>query len=299
MATENTIAQKLAEEAAPKRTHMSIWWRFRRHRLALIGFIILGTFIFIAILAPFIAVQDPFYVDLKNFKAPPSWDHILGTDRAGRDVWARLVYASRVSLAVGIVAAFISSGIGVLVGIIAGYAGKWVDNLLMRFTEVVMTLPTFFVLIIASSMVGRSVINIMLIIGLLGWTGKARLVRGQVLSLKEMDYVTAAKALGATAKRISWVHIFPGTVPYVVVSTTLTVGGAILSEAGLSFLGLGVAFETPTWGNLMNSAQSLHVLKYQPWNWLPPGLAIGLTVLSVNFVGDGLRDALDPRTKVD
>lgn len=298
MSTAEGLVEVLEEEAT-RRTRMSVWWRFRRHRLALFGFIVLGTFGLVAIFAPIVAVQDPFFVDLKNYKQGPSLSHILGTDEAGRDVWARLVFAARVSLLVGIVAAAISSGIGVLIGIVSGYAGKILDSILMRFTELIMTLPTFFVLIIASSLVGRSVWMIMLIIGLLGWPGKARLVRGQVLSLKEMDYVTAAKALGASAKRISWVHIFPGTVPYVVVSATLTVGGAILSEAGLSFLGLGVSFETPTWGNLMNSAQSLHVLQYEPWLWLPPGFAIGMTVLSVNFVGDGLRDALDPRTKID
>ena len=298
MSTGEGLVEVLEEEAT-RRTRMSVWWRFRRHRLALFGFIVLGTFLLVAIFAPIVAVQDPFFVDLKNYKQGPSFSHILGTDEAGRDVWARLVFAARVSLAVGIVAAAISSGIGTLIGIVSGYAGSVIDTILMRFTELIMTLPTFFVLIIASSLVGRSVWMIMLIIGLLGWTGKARLVRGQVLSLKEMDYVTAAKALGASAKRISWVHIFPGTVPYVVVSATLTVGGGILSEAGLSFLGLGVSFETPTWGNLMNSAQSLHVLKYEPWVWLPPGFAIGMTVLSVNFVGDGLRDALDPRTKID
>ena len=297
MSTADAVAVGVAE--APRRAHMSIWWRFRRHRLALFGFVVLGVFSFMAVAAPIVAVQDAFEVDLKNIKAAPTFSHVLGTDAAGRDLWARLVYASRVSLAVGLVAALIASAIGTVVGVVSGYAGGWVDNLLMRITELVMTLPTFFLLIVAASLFGRSVINIMLIIGLLGWTGKARLVRGQVLSIKELDYVTAARAIGAGARRISIVHIFPGTVPYVVVSATLTVGGAILSEAGLSFLGLGVQFTTPTWGNLMNAAQSLYVLQHQPWVWLPPGLAIGMTVLSVNFVGDGLRDALDPRTKID
>ena len=297
MSTADAVAVGAAE--APRRAHMSVWWRFRRHRLALFGFVVLAVFAFVAVAAPIVAVQDPFFVDLKNIKASPTFNHILGTDAGGRDLWARLVYASRISLAVGLVAALIASAIGTVIGVISGYAGGWVDNLLMRFTELVMTLPTFFLLIVAASLFGRSVFNIMLIIGLLGWTGKARLVRGQVLSLKELDYVTAARAIGANARRISIVHIFPGTVPYVVVSATLTVGSAILSEAGLSFLGLGVQFTTPTWGNLMNAAQSLFVLQHQPWVWLPPGLAIGFTVLSVNFVGDGLRDALDPRTKID
>lgn len=326
MATAEALAGAIEE--APRRTRMSVWWRFRRHRLALFGFVMLGILVMIAIFAPLLdrnsfdclggLVRDhdngvlgllfpevqsrscaAYGTDIGNTQQDPSLSHLFGTDKAGRDVWSRIVFGARISLAVGVVAALISSVIGALIGIVSGYAGRWIDTLLMRFTELIMTLPTLFLLLIASSLFGRSVVHLMIIIGLLGWTGKARLVRGQVLSLKAMDYVTAARALGASAKRISFVHIFPGTVPYVVVSATLTVGGAIISEASLSFLGYGVGFEVPTWGNIMNSAQSLHILQYEPWLWLPPGIAIGMTVLSVNFVGDGLRDALDPRTKID
>ena len=324
MATAEALAGVIEE--APRRAKMSVWWRFRRHRLALFGFAVLGILVMIAVFAPLLdrnsfnclegIVRErglfsllfpevdarscaAYGTDIGNTERGPSLTHLLGTDKAGRDVWSRIVFGARISLAVGVAAALISSAIGTLIGLVAGYAGRWIDSLLMRFTEIVMTLPTLFLLLIVSSLFGRSVVHLMIIIGLLGWTGKARLVRGQVLSLKAMDYVTAARALGASAKRISFIHIFPGTVPYVVVSATLAVGGAILAEASLSFLGYGVGFEVPTWGNIMNSAQSLHILQYEPWLWVPPGLAIGMTVLSVNFVGDGLRDALDPRTKID
>ena len=252
-----------------------------------------------AIFAPWVAIHPPNFVDLDHIKEGPTTAHILGTDAAGRDVWARLWFAGRVSLSVGIVAALISSAIGAVLGMISGYVGGMVDLAIQRFTEFVSTIPTFFAVILLVSLMGAHVTNLMIVIGLLGWTGKARLVRGQVLSLREMEYVTAARALGASNIRIVAYHIFPGAIPYIVVAGTLTLAGAIITEAGLSFLGLGVQFPTATWGNMMNSAQSLHVLQFQPWLWLPPGIAIGMTVLAVNFLGDGLRDALDPRTKVE
>jgi peptide/nickel transport system permease protein len=174
-----------------------------------------------------------------------------------------------------------------------------VDNLIQRFTEIVMMFPTLFALILLVAIVGSSVINVIMIIGALGWTGKTRLVRGQVLSLKEMEYVTAARAIGAGGTHLMVKHLLPGVTPYVVVATMLTISSAILSEATLSFLGLGVRIPTATWGNMINSAQSLNVLKNEPWLWLPPGIAISMTVLAVNFIGDGLRDALDPHSMLD
>jgi len=260
--------------------------------------VILVVFGLIAALANVVSVHDAYQVDIRNVKQGPTLTHILGTDEAGRDVLARLFLAGRISLSVGLAAAAISSAIGVIIGLTSGYVGGWVDNLLQRFTELVMTFPTFFALIILVSLVGAGVWNIMFIIGVTGWTGKCRLIRGQVLSIREMDYVTAARALGASDRRLMFIHIFPGIVPYLVVAATLTVGGAILSEAGLSFLGLGVRFPTPTWGNMMNTAQSLYILKNQLWLWMPPGIAIGMTVIAVNFLGDGLRDALDPRHQI-
>ena len=270
-----------------------MWRRFRRHRLALVGATILAIFAFMAAFAPLVTWHSPYDTDLDFFEAAPSWSHILGNDSAGRDVYARVVFAGRVSIAVGLVAAAISTVIGTFLGIVSAYAGGWLDNLIQRAVEIVMMFPTLFALILLVAVVGGSVFNIMFIIGILGWTGKARLVRGQVLSLKEMDYVSAARSIGAGKWRIMLVHILPGVVPYVIVAGTLTIAGAILSEASLSFLGLGVQIPTATWGNMMNSAQSLNVLKDQPWLWLPPGIAISTTVIAVNFLGDGLRDAFD------
>ena len=267
--------------------------------MALFGLIVLGLLGIGAAFAPWIAWHDSNFVDLRNVRSAPSWSHILGTDAAGRDVFARVLIASRVSLSVGIVATVIATAIGTLLGLVSGYAGGWVDNLLQRFTELVMTFPTFFAVILLVSLTGPSVFNVMLVIGVLGWTHLTRLVRGQVLSLREMDYVTAARALGASDRRLLFIHIMPGTIPFVIVAATLGLAGAILTESSLSFLGLGVVIPTATWGSMMSSAQALHILKEQPWLWAPPGVAIAMSVLAINFIGDGLRDALDPRQQLD
>ena len=177
-------------------------------------------------------------------------------------------------------------------------ADRW-TTVLQRFTELVMTFPSFFAVIILVALVGPSIVNLMVVIGFLGWTGKSRLVRGQVLSLREMDFVTAARAIGSSHRRMMFIHILPSVMGYVAVAGMLTVAGAIITEASLSFLGLGVRVPTPTWGNMMTAAQGLHILKHQPWMWAPPGVVISTTVIAVNFVGDGLRDALDPRTRIE
>lgn len=300
MATSGAAGDVAADaEQAPRRGKRRVWRRFRRHRLALLGTAILIVFTFMAAFAPLVSWHEPNDTDIDALRTPPSWSHIMGTDEAGRDQYARVVYAGRVSIAVGLVAAAISTIIGTLLGIVSGYVGGWLDNLIQRAVEIVMMFPTLFALILLVAVIGASVFNIMFILGILGWTGITRLVRGQVLSLKEMDFVLGARAVGAGHWRIMLVHILPGVVPYVIVATTLTIAGAILSEASLSFLGLGVRLPTATWGNMMNAAQSLNVLKDQPWLWLPPGIAISATVIAVNFLGDGLRDALDPRSTID
>ncbi|MBV9359490.1 MAG: ABC transporter permease [Chloroflexi bacterium] len=288
-----------AAAPARSRSRNTPWARFRRHRLALLGAAILAFFLLAATFAPLVAGHDPNRGDLDQLRAPPSASHILGTDSAGRDVWARLVFGARISMTVGLVAVLIAGLIGTVIGIQAGYFGGWVDNLLMRFTEVVMTFPVLFGVIVLVALVGPNLFNVILVIGVLGWPGLARLVRGQVLSLREMDYVTAARAVGATDSRILGRHILPGVMPYIMVASTLGVASAILTEAALSFLGLGVQIPISTWGNMLYSAQSLTVLQSMPWLWIPPGAAIAVTVMAVNFLGDGLRDALDPRIRID
>jgi peptide/nickel transport system permease protein len=270
------------------------WRRFARDRVAVFGLVILLLLVALAIFGPLLAL-DPNAVDLDAVKQPPSATHLLGTDSAGRDVWSRLIIGGRVSLAVGVVAVSIATGIGTLIGLVAGAFGGVVDNLLMRFTELIQTFPLFFAVVIFVALVGPNILNVMIVIGLLSWPGLARLVRGQVLSLRQQQYVEAAHALGAGSRRVIWRHIFPGILPYLAVYSTLALAQAILTEAALSFLGLGVQMPIASWGGMMNAAQQLVVLDSQPWLWVPPGLAIALAVLAANYAGEGLRDAFDPR----
>lgn len=296
---QTNTESSLAIEATMRQSRESRWRKFTRHRMAILGLCLLVVYAFMAAFAPLVAWHDQLTIDLHRTTEAPSIDHILGTDRGGRDVFARILYAARVSMAVGTIAALISSVIGLLIGMVSGYLGGRWDDILMRFTEVVMTFPTFFAVILLVSVLGPNLYNVILVIGLLGWEGKARLVRGIVLSFKQMDFVTAARAVGASDTRLIFVHIMPSILGYTMVAATITVAGAIITESSLSFLGLGVQIPTPTWGNMMNAAQSLYTLQHYPWIWIPPGVAISSTVLAVNFVGDGLRDALDPRTVVD
>jgi peptide/nickel transport system permease protein len=226
----------------------------------------------------------------------PSAAHWLGTDTTGRDVWSRVIHAGQVSLSVGLVAVSISTLIGLLIGGIAGYASGKVDLLLMRVTDMFMAFPSLVMIIAIASVLGPSIYNTMLVIGALTWPGIARLVRGQFLSLREQQFVLAARSIGVAPTPIVLRHLFPNVVGTVTVAATFGVANAILQEAALSFLGLGVQAPTPSWGNMLRDAQSLSVLEGMPWLWLSPGLMIALAVLSINFIGDGLRDALDPRS---
>ncbi|MCE7985965.1 MAG: ABC transporter permease [Caldilinea sp. CFX5] len=271
------------------------WQRFRQHRLAMIGLGVLVLLIIMAVTAPVISPHDPYSLSARAIKKPPSFEHILGTDTAGRDGWARLVYASRVSLSVGVVSVSIYLVIATILGSLAGYYGGRVDDVIMRLTDIVLCFPELIIIITVVSVVGASIYNVMLVIGLLGWPGLARLVRAQMLSLREQQFVEAARCLGIPTRRIIFRHILPNVVPYILVAATFGVAGAILTEAGLSFLGLGVQPPTPSWGNMLSGAQNLTILERYVWIWLPPGLMIGISVLAINFIGDGLRDALDPR----
>jgi ABC-type dipeptide/oligopeptide/nickel transport system permease subunit len=257
-----------------------------------------GTIVLLALMAlaaPFVAGHDPFGIDLINSLQPPSPQHWFGTDIQGRDVWARLVYGARVSLSVGIISQGIALSLGVILGLLAGYYGKWVDEVVMRLADVTLAFPTLLLLIALVAALQPSLTVVFATIGLVGWAGMARLVRGQVLVVRELEFVQAERALGARDIRILTRHILPSVVAPVVIAATLGVAGAIMAESSLSFLGLGVQPPTPSWGSMIADGRDLYQLRHAPWTSVFPGLAIGAAVLGFNLLGDALRDALDPR----
>ena len=272
--------------------------RFLHHRLALLGLGVIALIAALSFLAPLIAPSDPFKVDLAFFRKPPNPAHLLGTDSAGRDVLSRLLFAGQVSLRVGLVAALMSTSIGLVLGSVAGSYGGWMDTVIMRMTDVVLSFPALVVIITVVALIGPSEQTMIMGIGLFFWPTACRIVRGLALSLREQDFFIAAKALGATDGHVIARHMIPSVLSPLTVTATFAVAQAILLEAALSFLGLGVRPPQPSWGNMLNEAQALTILESMPWLWLPPGLAIAITVLAINFIGDGLRDALDPRQRV-
>jgi peptide/nickel transport system permease protein len=271
------------------------WQRFRRNKFALIGLCILTVFILAAVFAPLLAPHDPNRANLRMRNQPPSREYPFGTDDMGRDILSRLLYGGRISLSVGLVSVGISLSIGLVLGSLAGYFGGFVDTFIMRLADIFYSFPFLILAITISAIFGPSIYNTMIILGVLSWPGPARLLRAEFLKLKTTDFVAAATALGARPGRIMFRHILPNAFSPLLVSATLGVASAILSEAGLSFLGLGVPPPAPSWGNMLNRARPLHILAGMPWMWIPPGLAVFVVVLSINFVGDGLRDAFDPR----
>ncbi len=280
--------------AARERKRTSVWQRFRRHRLALLGSVMLLLLTVSAIGAPVIARHSPTRINISAIRKPPSASHLLGTDSSGRDVLSRLLHAGRVSLSVGLVAVSIYTAIGIVLGALAGFYGGWVDSVIMRLADIFLAFPSLVIIITVVSVVGPSIYNVMLVIGLLGWPPIARIMRGQFLSLREREFIVAARAVGTQNGRIIFRHMLPNAIAPVIVAATFGMAAAILLEAGLSFLGLGVQPPTASWGNLLTDAQSVTVLEQMPWMWVPPGLMIALAVLAINFIGDGLRDALDP-----
>lgn len=267
--------------------------RLLANRLALAGLVVVAVLILAALSAPLIAPHDPNAIDVDAILLPPSIDHIFGTDVLGRDVFSRMLYGSRVSLEVGLVSVGIATLIGVVLGALAGYYGGWLEASVMRFTDMMLCFPTFFLILAVIALLNPSIINIMIVIGLTGWMGVARLVRAEFLSLKEREYVLAARSLGAGDLRIIFRHILPNAMAPVLVAATLGVAGAILTESGLSFLGLGVQAPDPSWGNIL--AEGKDNLEIAWWLSVFPGLAILVTVLGYNLLGEGIRDALDPR----
>ncbi|MCX8027928.1 MAG: ABC transporter permease [Thermodesulfovibrionales bacterium] len=270
-----------------------IFKRFYRNTLAVVGLAIIVFFAMIAILAPFIAPYEPTKIDVNNVLSPPDIRHLFGTDELGRDVLSRIIWGSRASLKVGFIAVGIAITIGIFIGSIAGYYGGRVDSILMRFVDMMLAFPTFFLILAVIAIVEPSLSTIMIVIGITGWMDVSRLVRAEFLSLKEREFVFAAKAIGMTDWRIIWRHILPNALSPVFVSATFGVAGAILVESGLSFLGLGVQPPEPSWGNILTSGKDNITVAW--WLSVFPGLAILLTVLSYNLVGEGLRDAIDPR----
>lgn len=278
-----------------KRSEDTVLRRFLKHRLAVVGFVIMIVLVIVAILAPLLAPYDPYMIQ-GEFEAAPSAQHILGTDSLGRDVLSRLIYASRVSLIVGIGSVLISVCLGVVLGLVSGYFGGAVDMVIMRLADIFMSFPQMMLVMAAVSVVGPGMKNLIIVMGILGWPSVARLTRGQVLSIKQRDYVRSCVALGYGVPRILSRHILPNAVDPIIVNATFSIASAILTEASLSFLGLGVQPPTASWGNMLSDAQALSVLSTKLWMWVPPGLMIMLNVLSVNFIGDGLRDANDPNS---
>ena len=262
-----------------------------RARFGIAVIVIMGL---AAIAAPLIA-HDPLKIDLTNFLQKPSPEHWLGTDVQGRDIWSRLVYGARVSLTVGLISQGIALLLGVTLGLLAGYYGRWVDELVMRLADVTLAFPTLLLLIAMVAAFQPSMGVVFATIGVVGWAGMARLVRGQVLVVRQLEYVQAIRALGARDIRVMLQHVLPNVIAPVVIAATLGVAGAIMAEAALSFLGLGVPPPTPSWGSMIADGRDLDQLRRAPWTSVFPGMAIGAAVLGFNLLGDALRDALDPK----
>jgi peptide/nickel transport system permease protein len=271
-----------------------LWTRLKRNRMAMAGALIVFAMFCFAMLAP-ISGRDPGAIDIVHRLQPPSLDYPLGTDDLGRDVLARILYGARISLLVGFVAVGIATFIGILLGALAGFYGRWIDSLIMRFVDIMLCFPSFFLILAVIAFLEPSIWNIMIIIGLTSWMGVARLVRAEFLSLRERDFVVAARAIGARDTRIIFRHILPNAMSPVLVSATLGIAGAILTESALSFLGIGVQPPTPSWGNMLISGKQ--TLGTAWWLSVFPGLAILFTVLGYNLLGEGIRDAMDPRIK--
>ncbi len=275
--------------------HSDFWERFRMNRMALAGSILVLLLFVVSFFAPWLSPYDPEAIDLRLVLAEPSLSHPFGTDQLGRDVLARMIWGARISLKVGFVATGIAVLIGIVLGAVAGYYGRWSDTATMRFVDIMLCFPTFFLILAVIAFLEPSIWNIMAVIGLTGWMSIARLVRADFISLKERDFVKAARVIGAGDLRIIFLHILPNAMASVLVAATLGVAGAILTESALSFLGIGVQPPTPSWGNILTAGKDNIDIAW--WLSLYPGLAILITVLGYNLLGEGIRDSLDPRLR--
>ena len=297
MATQ-TVAESAAGAIVPTRAERTQWQmafeRFRAHRPAMVGVFVLGTLALLSAAAPIVSPYDPEKTALLLIWEAPSAAHPFGTDGLGRDLATRILYGGRVSLAVGLLAVTVAVSVGTLVGMVAGYYGRWVDGVLMRFVDMMYSFPRLFLLILFGVIFkGMTLGVIVIVLGLLSWMTTSRLVRASFLALKHREFVEAARCIGASDWRIILRHILPNSLAPIIVAATLGVAGAIIAESTLSFLGLGIQPPTPSWGNMLNHATT--EMDKAPWTAIFPGLFIFLAVVSINFIGDGLRDALDPR----
>ncbi|HSP46528.1 MAG TPA: oligopeptide ABC transporter permease [Clostridiaceae bacterium] len=290
------------DEASAISTKVESPWRIvgrriARNKLAIMGIIVIVILSLSAVFAPWLTAFDRDTTNLLITNLAPNGEHLLGTDNLGRDILTRLLYGGRISLTVGLVSTLLRTLIGVILGGIAGYYGGFIDGLIMRIADVFSCLPFLPIAITFVALLGPSIYNVMLVLAILGWPGIARLVRAEILSLREREFMEAATALGLSDYKKIMSHLIPNTTASIIVSSTIGIAGAILTESALSFLGLGVAPPVPSWGNMLTDAQSQYVLKNRWWQWIPPGLTIFVAVMSFNLLGDGLRDALDPRLK--
>ncbi|AUL47422.1 diguanylate cyclase [Bordetella trematum] len=279
--------------AVPPRAGNRAWAKFKRNKVALVGAGIVLLFVVMALFAPLIANHDPFQTSFMNIRKAPSAAYWMGTDELGRDVFSRLVYGARASLMAGLVSVLIALVVGVPFGLAAGYFGGWTDSIISRATEALLAIPFLILAIALAAFLGPSLINAMIAIGVSAAPKFVRITRGQVLAVRSEDYVQSARALGASSLRIIARHVFPNVMPPLIVQATITIATAIIAEASLSFLGLGLQPPNPSWGSMLNTAKNF--MTQAPWMSIFPGSAIFLAVLGFNLLGDGLRDALDPR----
>lgn len=273
---------------------MRQWKKFKRNKMAVIALIVLGILIFASAFAPLLTSYDPEAISLTERTLAPSKTHLLGTDKVGRDVFTRLLYGGRISILIGLTGALGGAIIGAALGCLGGYFGGLLDRFLLRLSELFTTFPQTILVLILVAFMGQGVWNLFIVFWCTGWMGTYRMTRAKILSPREETYVLACQAFGISNRSIMFRHILPNAAGPVIVNITLSTAGYVLQESALSFLGLGVPSSTPTWGNIFNAAKALDVVQAYPWLWLAPGIAISLFVLSVNIIGDGLRDALDP-----
>jgi peptide/nickel transport system permease protein len=285
----------VADLAAARPLRKDVWRRFKRNHLAMLGLGLIVILVLVAIFAPFIAPYDIAERSAGHFREPPSTKHWFGTDTVGLDVFSRVVFGARVSLKIGIAATSIALAIGLVLGAVSGFFGGLIDTLIMRTTDIFLAIPYIVLAVAIASLLGRSENTVIIVLGFTGWLGIARIVRSSFLSLKQLEYVEAARALGYSKKRIMFGHILPNALQPIIVFGTIAIGSVILSEAALSFLGVGPTYPTPAWGLMVSDAKG--VLSVAPHMLFFPGMAIFITVLAFVFVGDGLRDALDPKLK--